>query len=65
MTRHTIPILILAVLLVSGFYISYSIGYRIAPTLNKLGYEPKGLQHHAKINIRSFKPDFYPSRVNL
>ena len=62
--RGVTLLLILAVLLVSAFYVSYLIGYRIAPTLIKLGYVPKGL-HHAKISVRDFKPYFYPGSINL
>ena len=67
MMRGVTLLLILAVLLISGFYVSYLIGYQVAPKLYKLGYEPEGLQHHeiSKTNIRSFKPDFYPSRISL
>lgn len=68
MRRTIIPLLLLAVLLASSAYVSYLIGYRIAPKLNHLGYEPKGLQHHEKINqvrVRDFKHRFYPSRINL
>ena len=68
MKRAYTYLLLVAVLATSAFYVSYLIGYRIAPKLNSMGYEPKGLQHHEKIspvNVRSFKPDFYPSSINL
>ena len=62
--RPAIYLLLVAILATSAFYVSYSIGYRIAPKLNNRGYMPQGMKTH-EISVRDFKPDFYPSSINL
>ena len=64
MMRPAIYLLLVAILATSAFYVSYLIGYRIAPKLNHLGYEPKGLQHH-EISVRDFESRFYSHHINL
>ena len=68
MMRTAIYLLLVAILATSAFYVSYLIGYRVAPTLNNMGYEPKGLQHHEKINtvnVRVTEHRFYPCCYHL